>query len=50
MLTGLIESSKGSATAYNYDMFKEADKVRQLMGVCPQHDILFENLTPVEHL
>jgi len=31
-------------------MFKEADKVRQLMGVCPQHDILFENLTPVEHL
>jgi ABC-type multidrug transport system ATPase subunit len=50
MLTGLIESSKGTAIAYNNDMFKEADKVRQLMGVCPQHDILFENLTPVEHL
>lgn len=50
MLTGLIESSKGSAIAYNNDMFKEADKVRQIMGVCPQHDILFENLTPVEHL
>ena len=26
------------------------DKVRQLMGVCPQHDVLFANLTPEEHL
>ena len=24
--------------------------VRQSMGVCPQHDILFELLTPEEHL
>lgn len=26
------------------------DEVRQEMGVCPQHDILFELLTPEEHL
>lgn len=26
------------------------DEVRQMMGVCPQHDILFELLTPEEHL
>lgn len=26
------------------------DEVRKFMGVCPQHDILFELLTPEEHL
>lgn len=50
MLTGLISSSKGTATVFNNDMFKEADKVRQFMGICPQHDVLFENLSPKEHL
>jgi ATP-binding cassette subfamily A (ABC1) protein 5 len=23
---------------------------RMMLGVCPQHDILFDLLTPVEHL
>jgi ATP-binding cassette subfamily A (ABC1) protein 3 len=50
VLTGLIDATKGTATAFNCDMFKEADKVRQFMGICPQHDILFDNLTPLEHL
>jgi ABC-type multidrug transport system ATPase subunit len=26
------------------------DEVRQFMGVCPQHDVLFDLLTPEEHL
>ena len=26
------------------------DDVRQYMGVCPQHDVLFDLLTPEEHL
>jgi ATP-binding cassette subfamily A (ABC1) protein 3 len=50
MLTGLIRASKGSAHCYNYDMFNEEDKVRQIMGICPQHDVLFDKLTPKEHL
>jgi len=50
MLTGLIQATKGSATCFNDDMFNEPEKVRKFMGICPQHDILFENLTPVEHL
>lgn len=50
MLTGLINASKGSARCYNMDMFKEEDKVRQIMGICPQHDVLFDKLTPKEHL
>lgn len=26
------------------------DDVRQFMGVCPQHNVLFDLLTPEEHL
>jgi ATP-binding cassette subfamily A (ABC1) protein 3 len=50
MLTGLIEHSLGSARVFGYDMFRQSAQVRQFMGVCPQHDILFGDLTPIEHL
>lgn len=50
MLTGLIERSQGSAKCYNVDLFEETDEVREFMGVCPQHDVLFDLLTPREHL
>lgn len=50
MLTGLIERSDGDATCYDIDMFNEMDQVREFMGVCPQHDVLFDLLTPREHL
>jgi ABC-type multidrug transport system ATPase subunit len=29
---------------------RDLDEVRKTMGVCPQHDILFDLLTPEEHL
>ena len=50
MLTGLFEKSFGSAELFGIDMFAEMSFVRQLMGVCPQHDVLFELLTTEEHL
>ena len=50
MITGLLEKTKGSGQVYDLDLFNQMDKVRSMMGVCPQHDILFELLTPEEHL
>ena len=50
MLTGLIEKSQGDAKCYDIDLFEEMDEVREFMGVCPQHDVLFDLLTPREHL
>lgn len=50
MLTGLIESSNGSAEVFGTDLFNDMDDVRTFLGVCPQHDILFDLLTPEEHL
>lgn len=35
---------------FDKDLFNQMDEVRQVMGVCPQHDVLFEQLTPEEHL
>lgn len=50
MLTGLINSSEGAANLFGIDMFNQMSKARQTMGVCPQHDVLFDLLTPEEHL
>lgn len=50
MLTGLIDKTEGDAKCYDVDMFGEMDEVREFMGLCPQHDVLFDLLTPREHL
>ena len=50
MLTGLITKSEGEASIYNTDLFEDMDQVREFMGICPQHDVLFDLLTPREHL
>lgn len=50
MLTGLLNASSGNAEVFGIDMFDDMDTVRKFIGVCPQHDILFDLLTPKEHL
>lgn len=50
MLTGLIQATAGSASVFDLNIFDEMDDFRKILGVCPQHDVLFEFLTPKEHL
>lgn len=50
MLTGLLEPSAGQASVFGIDIFNNMDEVRKNLGVCPQHDVLFEFLTPEDHL
>jgi ABC-type multidrug transport system ATPase subunit len=50
MLTGLLEPTAGFADVFGLDIFKDMAEVRKNLGVCPQHDVLFEFLTPAEHL
>ena len=50
MLTGLISKSNGTASVYNTNCFEEMDDVREFIGICSQHDVLFDLLTPEEHL
>jgi hypothetical protein len=50
MLTGLIQATAGSASVFDLSVFDDMDEFRKILGVCPQHDVLFEQLTPKEHL
>ena len=50
MLTGILESTEGSVSLFGIDMFEKMEEARKTMGVCPQHDVLFDLLTPEEHL
>jgi ATP-binding cassette subfamily A (ABC1) protein 3 len=46
IITGLYNPTDGNASIFGVDMFKDFQKVRQFMGICPQHDVLFDLLTP----
>ena len=50
MLTGLIPQTSGNVQYFDYDMETDMPEVRKIMGVCPQFDILFDDLTVKEHL
>ncbi|KAL4476001.1 hypothetical protein ABPG72_007887 [Tetrahymena utriculariae] len=50
MLTGMIPPTSGTAYIKGFDVRKDLDKIRTILGVCPQHDILFDQLTVKEHL
>jgi ABC-type Na+ transport system ATPase subunit NatA len=50
MLTGLYPPTSGDATLYGKSITTSLNDVQQIIGVCPQHDILFPVLTVREHL
>ena len=50
MLTGLLPADGGTAVIDGYDLNSEMVAIRRKLGVCPQHDILFPELTVEEHL
>jgi ABC-type multidrug transport system ATPase subunit len=49
LLTGLYAATSGAASIYGIPL-SSMDRIRTLLGVCPQHDILFDTLTVREHL
>jgi ABC-type lipoprotein export system ATPase subunit len=50
LLTGLFPATSGDCIIYNRRISNELDKVRESIGICPQHDIHFPELTVAEHL
>jgi ABC-type multidrug transport system ATPase subunit len=50
MLTGLYPASSGEAILCGFDLKTQSDQVYTKIGVCPQFDILWEDLTVAEHL
>ncbi|MFS7912341.1 putative ABC-type sulfate transporter [Helianthus anomalus] len=50
MMIGLIKPSAGTAYVQGLDITTNMDQIYANMGVCPQHDLLWETLTGREHL
>ena len=50
MLTGLIAPTEGEMSIHGNLLTQNLDKLRENLGVCPQHSVLFPDLTPLEHM
>jgi ABC-type Na+ transport system ATPase subunit NatA len=46
----MYSPTSGSVYVNGYDIRKNLDKVRESLGLCPQHNLLFSDLTVMEHL
>jgi len=50
MLSGLLLPTSGVGSVLGFDIFQDQDRLRENLGVCPQHNVLFDYLTVREHL
>jgi ABC-2 type transport system ATP-binding protein len=50
ILCGLIKPTNGTAQVYGYDVQKETDKVKELIGVCTQETAIYPYLTGKENI
>ncbi|KAJ3115049.1 hypothetical protein HDU96_001276, partial [Phlyctochytrium bullatum] len=50
ILTGIATPTKGTATLDGCDLKKDREKIYRRIGVCPQYDILWDELTVTDHL
>uniref|UniRef100_A0A8D1A2R6 ABC transporter domain-containing protein n=1 Tax=Sus scrofa TaxID=9823 RepID=A0A8D1A2R6_PIG len=50
VLTGCYRPTRGEVCIYGYDISKNIREIRENMGFCPQHDLLFNDLTLSEHI
>ena len=50
IMTGLLKPTSGKAVVGGYDIRKQANKVRKLIGVCPQEPAIYPYLTGRENV
>lgn len=50
MLTGMMVPTSGSAIINGKDIRQDINGVRASLGLCPQHNILFDELSVREHI
>ncbi|NXR68463.1 ABCA1 protein, partial [Rhadina sibilatrix] len=50
ILTGLLPPTSGTAYILGWDIRSDIDSIRKSMGMCPQHNVLFDILTVEEHI
>lgn len=50
LFAGMVTPSSGSATINGYSIVTETEQARKSIGICPQHNVLFPDLTVAEHI
>uniref|UniRef100_A0A8D0CLG6 P-type phospholipid transporter n=1 Tax=Scleropages formosus TaxID=113540 RepID=A0A8D0CLG6_SCLFO len=50
ILTGLFPPTAGTVYIKGMDIRTDMDDIRKILGVCPQHNVLFDILTVEEHV
>ncbi|XP_060256842.1 retinal-specific phospholipid-transporting ATPase ABCA4 isoform X2 [Ovis aries] len=50
IMTGLLPPTSGTVLVGGKDIETNLDAIRQSLGMCPQHNILFHHLTVAEHI
>lgn len=50
ILSGLYPPTRGTAFVEGACVTDDLSRAREHMGICPQHDVLFDDLTVLEHL
>lgn len=50
MLTGITNPTSGTAFVNGYNIRTDMSKVRDSLGLCPQHNVLFDELTVEQHI
>lgn len=50
MLSGMLPVSSGDAIVYGKSVSRDMQQIRKVLGVCPQHDVIWSGLTVREHL
>jgi len=50
IISGLFSPSHGILKLYGFDGRSEMSHIHQIIGICPQHDILWPEMTASEHL
>ncbi|XP_055533385.1 phospholipid-transporting ATPase ABCA3-like isoform X2 [Wyeomyia smithii] len=50
MLTGMFSPTSGTAIVNGFDIRYDVKGLRDSLGLCPQHNVLFDELTVAEHL
>ncbi|XP_077410492.1 retinal-specific phospholipid-transporting ATPase ABCA4-like isoform X1 [Vanacampus margaritifer] len=50
ILTGMFPPTSGTASIYGKDIRTDMDTIRLSLGMCPQHNTLFQYMTVAEHI
>ena len=48
--SGMLSATGGSAMINGFNIENQMSSIRQSLGLCPQHNMLFGDLTVAEHL